>query len=800
MRVPLSWLKEYVDVELPVEEIAHRLTMAGNEVGEIDVIGGTWDNVFVGLVTSVDPHPNADRLRLATVSLGNEELTVVCGAPNVAPGQRVAFAKVGARLLDTHTGEISTLKAAKIRGVESAGMVCSQRELGFGDDHTGILVLPEDAPVGTPLADYLGDAVLDVEVTPNRPDCLSVLGIAREVAALTGKQVREPDLSYPEEGDPIDGLLSVEIVDAVLCPRYTASIVQGVTVGPSPGWLQDRLRKAGQRPINNVVDVTNYVMLEYGQPLHAFDFATVNGGRIVVRPARDRERFVTLDEVEHTLTPPMLVIADAQRSVALAGIMGGLNTEMTEGTTTVLLESANFEHVNTRRTEKALRLHSESSARFNKGLQPELAAIALKRATRLVQQLAGGRVCRGTVDVYPAPRVRPAIRLSAARVKKVLGIDPPLDQMESILASLGFLVSPQGDAALDVSAPYWRSDIGQEDDLVEEVARVIGYDELPTTMLSTPVPQHQPHPATELRERIKDILAACGMQEVITYSLTSAAGLEVAPAPGDAPVPLRLANPMSAEQEYLRTSLRGSILSTLAANQHHLREGLTLFEVGSVYLRRPGDLPLERETLVGVMAGPRSTETWLSNEGTMDFYDAKGILETCLEQLRAPYTFSPSEDPSLLTGRCAAVAVDGTYVGVLGEVHPQVLERLSIDVAPVILFELDMNALLPFVPADPHKYSSLARYPGANRDLALVLDQDVPASRVQELVERHPLVARAILFDVYQGEGMPAGKRSLAYRLLLQVADRTLSGPEVSQATDEILATLHRDVGATLRG
>ena len=800
MKIPLSWLREYVDIDLPPAELAHRLTMAGTEVGDVEVIGGTWENVFVGHVVSVDPHPNADRLRLATVSLGNEEMTVVCGAPNVAQGQRIAFARVGARLVDPRTGETETLKAARIRGVESAGMVCSERELGLGDDHTGIVVLPEDAPVGVPLAEYLGDVVLDLEVTPNRPDCLSVLGIAREVAAFTDKEVREPEISYPEEGDAIEGLVSVEIADPSLCPRYTASVIQGVTVGPSPQWMQDRLLKAGQRPINNVVDVTNYVLLEYGQPLHTFDYTTLQQGKIIVRPARDGESFVTLDETKHTLRPPMLVIADAERSVALAGIMGGLNTEMTESTTTVLVESANFDPINTRRTAQALRIRTESSSRFDKGLQPELAAIALKRATQLILQIAGGKVCRGIVDAYPQPTDRPAITFTLARLKKVLGVTFPMDQVQDIFRRLGLPFQADGQEAVAVTVPYWRSDIAQEDDLVEEVARIIGYDEMPTTTLSTSIPLHEPQPERELRERVKDILVACGMQETISYPLISEDALNKTHAPSDGARPLRVANPMSAELEYLRTTLRSSILATLAANQRHGEEGFRLFEVGRVYLPRPADLPLERETLVGVVAGPRSPEGRLGSAESMDLFDAKGIIEAFLDQLHVAYSFEAEDNSLFLPGRCARIAVGATTLGVMGEVHSRVLEEFEIDISPVALFEVDLAALAEVASSGPLQYRALPRYPGAYRDLALVLDRGVAASLAQGIIERHPLVARATLFDVYEGEAVPQGKRSLAYRVLFQLLDRTLAGDEVNQARAEIVASLEGEVGASLRG
>jgi phenylalanyl-tRNA synthetase beta chain len=807
MKIPLSWLREYVDINLPSAELAHNLTMAGNEVGEINDIGGTWGNVYVGHVISIEPHPNADRLRLVTVSLGHEEITVVCGAPNVAQGQRIAFAQVGANLVDSHTGETETLQAATIRGVVSSGMVCSERELGIGDHHAGILVLPEDAPIGKPLVEYMGDVIFDIEVTPNRSDCLSVIGVAREVAALTGKTVREPDNFYAEEGDPIKDMINVEIADSELCQRYTASVIQGVKVGPSPLWMQNRQLKVGQRPINNVVDVTNYVMLEYGQPLHAFDYITLIGGKIIIRPAHDQEVFVTLDDAERKLNPPMLVIADAERSVALAGIMGGLNTEITEDTTTVLLESATFDAINTRRTSQALRLRSESSSRFDKGIQPELSAIALKRATKLILQLAGGRVCKGMMDAYPQPKETPAIRLTQPRLEKVLGLQVPVERVNDILTSLGFSISKQEDSSILVTVPYWRVDIAQEDDLIEEVARIIGYNSLPTTTLSTPIPAFQPQPDRELREQVKDIMVACGMQEVISYSLTSLANLEKTQAIGDGIQPIKLANPMSEEQEYLRTNLRSSILSTLAYNQNNVREGIKLFEVGRTYMasqngtasERHSSLPIEREMLVGVVTGPRWSENWFGDEGNLDFFDAKGILESFLSQLHIQYIFEPTDGPMFLPGRCATITASGSTLGVIGEVHTQVLERFQIDAAPVALFEIDLAALLQAQPSGTSQYQSLARYPGAYRDLALILNIDVTSASVQIIIEKSPLVARATLFDVYEGSGISVGMRSLAYRVLFQLPDRTLVGEEVNQALKEIMAALEKETGATLR-
>ena len=801
MKVPLSWLKEYVDIVVPVEELAHRLTMAGTEVAEVITIGG-WKDCYVGYVTKVERHPNADRLTLCTVDTGVEQTQVVCGAPNVAEKQKIAFARVGAELFDTHSGMVEPLKAARIRGVVSEGMICSEKELGIGEDHTGIVVLPEEAPVGMPLSNYIGDHVLDLEVSPNRPDCLSILGVAHEVAALTGVTVREPDIQYPEEGDTIETLAAVEIADPDLCPRYTASLITGIEVGPSPRWLQDRLLKAGMRPINNVVDITNYVMLEYNQPLHAFDFHTLKEGNIVVRRARPGEVLVSLDGVDRRLSPSMLVIADATDAIALGGIIGGAQTEMTEGTTAVFLESANFNAINNRRTAQTFRLSTEATTRFEKALRPELAPLALRRATQLIHEIAGGVVAQGILDVFPAGNgyAAPALTLTMDRLRKVLGVSLPIDRVEQALVSLGFLCKVLDGQGLQVTVPYWRSDVSIEDDLVEEVARIVGYDEIPTVMLSTPVPEYQAQPLRELRDRVKDLLAACGMQEVISYPVTSLADLDRLKALDSGVTPLKLANPMSAQLEYLRTSLRASLLSTLMANRQHEAGPISIFECGRIYLPRDGDLPQEREIAAGVLCGPRWEPHWLSGDGDLGFYEASGVVQKLLESLGIAATYGPAEDPTLHPGKSARISSGNTSLGIIGEVHPSVLEGFGIEGGPVAIFELDIQVLQEVVPKGRGTYSPVSRFPSAIRDLAIVVDQDVPAARLQEIISDHRLVDRALLFDVYAGENIPAGKRSLAYHIYFQSTDRTLTAEEVSRALQAVLKSLEREVGAELRG
>ncbi len=799
MRVPLSWLRQYVDVDLPVQELAHRLTMAGIEVGEVEVIGG-WKEVFVGHVTDVRPHPNADRLRLCVVTTGAEELEVVCGAPNVASGQKICFAKVGANIYNTHSERHETLEAAKIRGVESQGMICSAIELGLGDDHSGIIVLPDDAPTGTPLDDYLGDTVLDLELTPNRLDCLSVLGVAHEVAALTGKTVREPEASYEESGPPITEWVNISVDSPELCRRYTASLLLGVKIGPSPQWLQDRLTRAGLRPINNVVDVTNFVMLEYNQPLHSFDYDLIKDATVIVRRARPGEVLTTLDSVERKLTDEHLVIADANDAIGLGGVIGGANSEISENTVNVLLESATFDGTNNRETAQSLGLRTEATLRFEKGLRPELAPIALRRATGLIQEVAGGTVAPGIVDVLSDEGAEPPmVTLTSSKIKRMLGMEVDLKKVQEIMDALGFTWEPEGDAALKVTVPYWRNDVNIEEDLVEEVVRTIGYDSVPTTMLSSPIPFQQPVPVMGLRDQIKDVLAAAGMQEVINYPLVTLQQLEQVEHLDRSALPLRVANPMSSDREYLRTTLRASLLANLAANQGHSAGPLRMFEAGRVFWPRTGDLPEERETVAGVLAGLRHEPSWLEDDSLLDFFDVKGVVESVLGHLGVTATYEPVYDPAFHPGRCAAIKSGDSLLGLVGEVHPVVMERLGLESPQVAAFELYLEPILAALPSSERQFEPLPRYPSATRDLALVMPSDVDAGRVTQLILRHRGVDRAELFDIYAGENVAEGTKSLAFHVYFQARDRTMTNEEVNRSLDGLLRTLEQELNVTLR-
>ena len=799
MKIPLSWLKQYVDVDLPAPELAHLLTMAGTEVGEVEVIGG-WTEVFVGHVTDVRPHPNADRLRLCVVSTGAEEMEVVCGAPNVAADQNICFAKVGANVYNTHTERYETLEAAKIRGVESQGMICSSVELGLGDDHDGIIVLPDDAPVGASLSDYLGDTILDLELTPNRLDCLSVLGVAYEVGAITGKQVREPEVSYLESGAPIAEQVNISVADPDLCRRYTASLLQGVKIGPSPQWLQDRLIKAGLRPISNVVDVTNFVMLEYNQPLHSFDYDLIKDATVIVRRARPGEKLTTLDDVERKLVVENLVIADANDAIGLAGVIGGANSEISNATVNVLLESATFNGANNRETAQSLELRTEATLRFEKGLRAELAPIALRRATALIQEVAGGTVAPGIVDIVSDEGIEPpVVPLTSAKIRRMLGMDVDLKQAQETLTSLGFTWEADGDTGLKVTVPYWRNDVNIEEDLVEEVVRIIGYESVPTTMLSSPIPFQQPVPIMNLRDRVKDLLATAGIQEVINYPLVTLQQLEQVEQLDTEALPMKVANPMSSDREYLRTTLRASVLSTLAANQSHSIGPFRLFEAGRVFWPREGDLPDERETVAGVLAGLRHEPSWLEDESHLDFYDAKGVVELVFDRLGVDVVYEPAEDPTFHPGRCAVIKAADSIVGVVGEIHPVVMERLGLESPQVAAFELHLEPILAALPESQRNFEALPRYPSATRDLALVMPADVSAGRVTQVITRHRGVHHAELFDIYAGENIAEGSKSLAFHVYFQARDRTLTNEEVNKSLDGLLKTLDRELKVTLR-
>jgi len=754
---------------------------------------------MVGRILAVNPHPDADRLRLATVDLGSKQITVVCGAPNLVVDDNIAFALVGARLIDGHSGKIEELKPAKIRGVVSEGMICAEKELGISDNYEGILVLPREYEIGRPLADYLGETILDIDITPNRADCLSIMGIAREVAAITGNPFRMPDLAYKEGTKEVGSYASVEIKDPDLCPRYCATVVDGITIGPSPVWMQDRLAACGARPINNIVDITNYVMLEFGQPLHAFDHREIRGHKIIVRRAADGEIMYTLDEAERKFSKNILLIADAERAVAVAGIMGGLSSEVRDSTTTILIESANFSQAAIHRGSQELKLSSEASVRFEKGLNPELALMAVKRATQLMAQVGGGKAAGGIIDVYPGKKDRKPIAVSEGDVKRTLGMSVNEEGIRKSLESLGLHCTKGNKGTILVDVPWWRNDINITVDLVEEVARATGYENIPESMLSSPLPSGESVPAIAFRRNVQDVLVGCGFQEIITYPLTSLEVLAKLSSgtgmPG--PDPLKIANAMSRDLEYLRTSLRTGVLSVLARNQRNRESNIRLFEIAKAFIPRPKDLPVESEILCGLVDTVVPEMYWQSKPAPVDFYFVKGIVETLLSRFGIKADYVDANNDTLSPAKNADIMVESVKVGMLGEVHPAVLTRFDI-AEPVFLFELDMDKLLALA-SKPLVYKAISKYPGITRDIAMLLDTGVTYQKVVDIVKEFSLVSAMQLFDLYVGEQVPEGKKSIAFRLTYQASDRTLKDDEVDKVQKRILERLSKELGATLR-
>jgi phenylalanyl-tRNA synthetase beta chain len=805
MKLSLNWLREFVDVTLPVQDLARRINDSTAEVEGWETIGGQWDPALIRVaeVVSVDPHPNADRLVLATVQTGSGRQQVVCGAPNIAVGQKVAFATEGAQLIDGHSGEPAKLKLRPIRGVESAGMVLSERELGLSDDHEGILVLPSDAPVGRPLVEQLGDVVFDLSTWANRADLLGVLGLAREVSALTSQPLREPTRTYAESPRPVEDLLSVTVEAPDLCRRFTASVIEGLTIGPSPAWMQERLLKHGMRPINNVVDITNYVMIETGQPLHAFDYDLVRGRQIVARRARPGERLTTLDGIDRELDPEMLMICDADGPVGLAGVMGGGNSEVHEGTKNVLLEVANFKPGSIRRTSMLLKLRSEASARFEKGIGPEMAEYAQRRALHLFEQITGGSIARGLIDVFPGKQAPRTIVLPAARIEQVLGYTVSPDDVRRILTDLGFVCHFVQPDRYSVQPPYWRPDIDIPDDVIEDIARIHGYDRLPTTMLRGTLPPPEPRPVEDLREAVRDLAVAQGYQEVINYTLTELSRLALVVPPSDElrSSPLSVVNPVAAQHSWLRTSLRGSLLETYAANRRHHEGPLRIFEMGLEYLPVEADLPHERPVFCALTGGPHDFAHGRHASRATDFYDAKGDLEALFEALDVSLQVAPAEHFGMLPGHTAEVLSGRNQVGLIAQIHPVTAAAFDIQ-EPLFLIELWLEDLVHALPERPH-YEPVSRFPEVRQDIAVLVDIDVLAARVLEVVRSHRsggVRIAADVFDDYRGEGLPHGKKSLAIALRYQAQDRTLTDDDVSRIQSGLLKRLEKELGATLRG
>ncbi|HCG90764.1 MAG TPA: phenylalanine--tRNA ligase subunit beta [Dehalococcoidia bacterium] len=800
MKVSLNWLKQYVDIDIPVDELCHKLTMAGVEVGEAKYIGD-WGECYVGLITAVAKHPNADRLSLCTVETGEETVNVVCGAPNVHPGIKICLAKPGSNLYNPRNNKYEILKPSKIRGVDSEGMICSELELGLGNDHDGILILPDELEVGIPIERILSDVVLDVEITPNRLDCYSVLGIAQEIAAITGKTIQMPELYEPElEPETSIPSIKIDIQSPELCPRYSGIVIRNVKIAPSPAWLKDRLKKSGLNPINNIVDITNYVMHEFNQPMHAFDLKTLAGSAITIRTATDDEELTLLDGQKIKLNTSALVIADGQKTIALAGIMGGSDTQINDTTTDIFLESASFNGFNNRQSSDLYRVKTDASVRFEKNLNPLLTLKALKRAIYLILNIIENSTPGEIIDIDLEPERKPIkINLSIKKLVSILGMQIDIQTASEVLQKLGFQCVNTTIDEIECEVPYWRNDISIQEDLVEEIIRIIGYDEVPTRMLSTSIPHHEPSTAHVSKESIRDLLVSAGMQEIISYPLTNESELIKTGIRHELPNPIPVLNPMSGNFTHLRTTIRHNLLRVLEQNQYYNDGPFKFFELGRVFHKGTAGLPDEIETITGVCAGLNSPIYWNCSPFESDFYSIKGILDSMFQQLDIEATYELEGDSTFNPSESAKILVNKLPVGNIGSIKPTVLSEFNIRIRPTFMFDIDLNKIIALNPETIKPFAEISKFPEATRDLSFIVDLNITADSISTSIANSKNVQNIDIFDVYSGEELPAGKKSIGFRIHLQSMDKTLSNKEINKEINGIIKLSENSFGAILR-
>ena len=815
MKVSLKWLSEYVDVPSDTQEFCDRLDLTGTGVEGLEETGAQFKNVVVGQILEKEAHPDSDHMWVCKVSVGAantdadgnpEPLQIVCGAQNFNAGDKSPVAMIGAEFGDFK------IKKSKLRGVTSYGMNCSERELGLGSNHEGIMILPADAPVGAPFAEYmkLSDKVIDLEITKNRPDCLSVEGLAREVGAMYRTEVRYPEMDLTEAEEPTEDAVEVTIADEGRCPRYTARVIRGVQVGPSPDWLVERIAASGARSINNVVDVTNYILFLLGQPLHAFDFnkvASADGkAHIVVRPAEDGEVLTTLDGQERTLTSDMTVIATPERAVALAGVMGGLDSEVSDDTVDVLLEAATFDPAHTSRTSRNLGLISESSMRYERKVDAGRIERNADFAAALMAQICGGTVSRGLVDAWPVKEECIDLQFRIPRFCAMMGADVPRADIEDILERLGCEVADDGSNVLQVTAPTWRPDLEREIDLYEEVLRLYGMEKIPPTLPGGRDRIPVKTPTQRIVEKLNRVLPACGLNETMTYSFAEPGELQKLHMSEEGlGEPVELINPINAEQSQMRRSIIPGLLRSVAYNQSHGVENIQLYEVGRVFFGHEGSqLPREAQRLAGVLAGSMAQKAWNTDPVPFDFFDGKGVLESIARELALPKVrFRVLEGPAaghLQPGRAAEMLSGGTTIGWVGELHPLAVDAYDAK-GPVVAFELDIDALVKS--ARPARdFVDIPEFPPVSVDVAFIVDEDVTNEKLMQRMHSAggKLLSSIRLFDVYRDEKrLGAGKKSMAYSLEYRAADRTLTGEEVEKAHSKLVKKVCGGLGAEIR-
>ncbi|WP_408955836.1 phenylalanine--tRNA ligase subunit beta [Natroniella sp. ANB-PHB2] len=798
MKVSYSWLQEYVDFDYTPEELAHKLTLAGLEVDGIDYQGEEIADIVVGEIKELAEHENADKLSVCKVDIAQqEELQIVCGATNMEVGDKVPVAPV-----ETVMPDGMEIKEVELRGVRSCGMMCSTDELNLDDDGVdGLFILPDDVEVGSNLVDELelDDIIIELDLTPNYAHCLSMVGVAREVAALAGTEVKMPEVEVEEIEEQVEDWIKVEVADNKLAPRYAGRVITGVEVKDSPLWLKKRLEAVGVKPVNNIVDVTNFVLMELGQPLHAFDYEQIAEQKIIVRKANSGEELVTLDDKQRELDKEMLVIADAQKPICLAGVMGGLNSEVDQQTTTIFLESANFDPGLVRSTAKKLGIHSDASHRFERGVDINLAVFALERATELITQISGGQVVNGVIDVYPEEVKKEVLPLNLERVRKLLGVELRSEEVKNLLEKLNFIV--KGKEELNVKVPTYRVDINQEVDLIEEIARSYGYDQIEPTKPVGGIIQGKKSWPQKVEDRTRDILADLGLFEVQNYSFISQAAFDQINLPKGSQLRevVELGNPLSQDYSVLRTTLLPGLLENLLLNFNRKVEEVSIFELGKVFMPTvEQELPLEKLKLTAALMKEDLIDDW--NLDAAGFFYLKGILEEYFSSLGIEqFDFVSAKHPSLHPGRTAKLEVGGKMLGYFGEIHPEVLDNYGLS-QPVTVFELDFSTIVKAA-TDVRQYNQLPKYPALTRDIALVVEEKVTNQEIKDVIlEIGDQILESIeLFDLYQGEQVPVGHKSLAYSLNYRVPTRTLTDKEVNQVQAKIEEELDQRLGAKIR-